>query len=58
MTTQAAIEDWTHKYPADPWIPAREYRMWRLFARLHSHAGNAEAAHCRAFLHALFTHHH
>jgi hypothetical protein len=54
MTTQAAIEDWTRKYPGDPWIPQREYRMSRLFARLHSRDGNAEATRCRAFLRAHF----
>jgi hypothetical protein len=54
MTTQAAIEDWTRKYPADPWIAPREYRIARLFARLHSGAGDREAAHCRAFLRAHF----
>jgi hypothetical protein len=55
ITTQAAIEDWTHKYPADPWIAPREYRMSRLFARLHSHDGDAEAAHCRTFLREHFS---
>jgi len=54
MTTQAAIEDWTRKYPDDPWIAPREYRIVRLFVRLHSHAGDAEAARCRTFLHAYF----
>ena len=54
MNTQSAIEDWTRKYPADPWIPSREYRMSNLFVRLHSHDGDAEAAHCRAFLQAHF----
>lgn len=54
MSTQAAIEDWTRKYPVDPWIAPREYRLSRLFARLHLHAGDTEAAHCRAFLHAHF----
>jgi hypothetical protein len=49
MSTQGAIEDWTRKYPGDPWIPSREYQMSHLFAGLHSHAGNAEAAHCRSF---------
>jgi hypothetical protein len=54
MTTQTAIEDWTRKYPADPWIPPREYRMSHLFARLHSRDGNAEAAWCRAYLQVHF----
>lgn len=54
MSTQSAIEDWTSKYPDDPWIPPREYQMSQLFAHLHSRYGNAEAAHCRAFLHAHF----
>jgi hypothetical protein len=53
-STQAAIEDWTRKYPADPWIPSREYRIWRLFAHLHSRAGDAQAARCRTFLRAHF----
>jgi hypothetical protein len=54
MTTQDAIEDWTAKYPDDPWIAPREYRMSRLFTHLHSADGNAEAGHCRAFLRAHF----
>jgi hypothetical protein len=54
ITTQAAIEDWTRKYPGDPWIAPREYRISRLFVRLHSQAGNAEAARCRAFIRAHF----
>lgn len=54
MTTQAAIEDWTRKYPGDPWIPSREYQMSHLFASLHSSQGNAEATYCRSFLHAHF----
>ena len=55
MTTQAAIEDWTSKYPADPWIAPREYRITLLFQRLHSRDGSAEAAHCRAFLRRHFS---
>jgi hypothetical protein len=54
VNTQAAIEDWTRKYPRDPWIPPREYRIARLFARIRSHAAQREAAHCRAFLRAHF----
>jgi hypothetical protein len=54
LSTQAAIEDWTRKYPADPWIPPREYRLARLFDRLRSRAGAVEAAHCRAFLRTHF----
>jgi len=54
LTTQSAIEDWTRKYPDDPWIPSREYRMSHLFARLHSSQGNAEAAHCRSYLQVHF----
>ncbi|HEV3091086.1 MAG TPA: hypothetical protein VGX91_06515 [Candidatus Cybelea sp.] len=50
MGMQGAIEDWAAKYPLDPWIAPREYLMSRLFAGLRSHDGNAEAAHCRAFL--------
>jgi hypothetical protein len=54
MTTQSAIEDWTRKYPDDPWIPQREYRMSHLFARLHSHDGDAEASQCRTFMRTHF----
>jgi hypothetical protein len=54
MATQTALEDWTAKYPLDPWIAPREYRLSRLFASLRSHDGNAEAARCRAFLRAHF----
>ncbi len=55
INTQAAIEDWTRKYPLDPWIPPREYLISRLFARIHSHAAQVEAAHCRAFMRAHFS---
>jgi hypothetical protein len=55
LSTQAAIEDWTRKYPGDPWIPPREYRMSRLFANLHSRDGAAEAARCREFIRAHFS---
>ena len=54
VNTQAAIADWTRKYPGDPWIPSREYRMERLFARLHSSEGNNAAAGCRSFMRAHF----
>lgn len=54
MNTQAAIEDWTAKYPADPWIAPRETRIAHLFIRLHSQDGDREAAHCRAFLRSHF----
>jgi hypothetical protein len=54
MSTQSAIEDWAAKYPGDPWIPPREYRISRLFASLHSRDGYAEADHCRSFLRAHF----
>ena len=54
LSTQAAIEDWTRKYPGDPWIAPREYRLARLFDHLHSREGASEAAHCRAFLRVHF----
>ena len=54
MTTQAALEDWARKYPADPWIPPREYRLSRLFIKLHSQAGDSEAARCRTLLRERF----
>lgn len=52
--TQNAIEDWTSKYPADPWIPSREFRLTQLFLSLHSHAGYLAALHCRSFIHRHF----
>ena len=54
MSLQGAIEDWTRRYPSDPWIAPREYRMSLLFAHLHSTVGNEEAASCRDFLQAHF----
>jgi hypothetical protein len=54
LATQAAIEDWTRKYPRDPWIAPREYRISRLFAHLRSHVGATEAAHCQSFLRTHF----
>ena len=52
--TQNAIEDWTSKYPGDPWIPSREFRITELFFSLHSQAGYLAALHCRNFLHRHF----
>lgn len=56
LNTQGAIEDWAGKYPADPWIAPREFRMARLFARLHSAAAASAAARCRAFLRTHYPH--
>lgn len=52
--TQNAIEDWTSKYPGDPWIPSREFRITELFLSMHSHAGYLAALHCRSFFHHHF----
>ena len=52
--TQNAIEDWTRKYPGDPWIPSREFRITQLFISLHSQSGYLAALHCRNFLHRHF----
>jgi hypothetical protein len=52
--TQDAIEDWTSKYPGDPWIPSREFRITQIFLTLHSQAGYLAALHCRSFLHRHF----
>jgi hypothetical protein len=54
MATQSAIEDWERRYPNDPWIPSREYRMSHLFLHLDSSAGSAEAHQCRSFLRTHF----
>jgi hypothetical protein len=48
--TQNAIEDWTSKYPGDPWIPSREFRITELFLSLHSQAGYLAALHCRNYI--------
>ena len=54
MNTQSAVEDWTEKYPSDPWIAPREIRLFRLFSSLHSDEGDIEAANCRRFIHDTF----
>ena len=54
MNTQSAVEDWTDKYPSDPWIAPREIRLFRLFSALHSDEGDIEADHCRQFIHEHF----
>lgn len=54
MNTQSAIEDWTEKYPNDPWIAPREIRLFKLFSALHSDEGDIEAGHCRQFIHEHF----
>jgi hypothetical protein len=54
LNVQDAIEEWARLYPADPWIPPREYRMSHLFVRLHSGQGTTGAARCRALLEANF----
>lgn len=57
LNTQAALEDWAHKYPADPWLPSREFRLWRLFSGFHSPDADAEAQHCRSFFHSHWRSH-
>jgi|HubBroStandDraft_5_1064220.scaffolds.fasta_scaffold08439_7 hypothetical protein len=52
--TQNAIEDWTRKYPGDPWIPSREFRITELFMSVHSQSGYLAALRCRGFLHHHF----
>lgn len=54
LDTQDAIEDWTQKYPDDPWIAPREFRLLQLFAGLHSHDGDVQADRCRDFMHVHF----
>lgn len=53
-TMQAAIEDWAAKYPADPWIAPREFRVWKLFSALHTPDGDAGAAECQDFIQEHF----
>ena len=50
MNTQSAVEEWTQRYPNDPWIAPREIRLFKLFTSLHSDEGDIEAAHCRRFI--------
>ena len=49
-TAEDALDDWAHKYPADPWLPGRAYFMSHVFWAMHSQEGNAAADHCRQLL--------
>jgi hypothetical protein len=39
---ELAIEDWSAKYPRDPWIPGFSHRLARVYVRAH-------AGHCRGW---------
>jgi hypothetical protein len=54
LMTQAAIEDWTQKYPQDNWIPEREYRLALLFAEMGTEQAHAMATWCHTFLQQHF----
>jgi len=48
--TQRALADWAVRYPHDTWIPRNALLMARLFDHMHTAAGDAAAASCRAIL--------
>lgn len=56
--TQDAVEDWARKYPADNWIPSREYRLSHLFWKMHTPEGNKAAERARKVLFKLFPKNH
>ncbi len=45
-----AIEDWGNKYPRDNWLPGMVVSLERLYARVHTPTGRAQAAHLLAWI--------
>ena len=56
--TEDALEDWSHKYPQDSWIPRRAYDMSHDFWLMHTPQGNSEAQRCRNILFRSFPKNH
>jgi hypothetical protein len=54
--TEDALEDWSHKYPHDSWIPQRAYDISHDFWRMGTPQAKAEANRCRWILISQFPH--
>jgi len=52
--TEDALEDWSHKYPQDSWIPKRAYDLSHEFWMMHTPDADARADRCRAILFKQF----
>ena len=56
--TEDALEDWSHKYPQDSWIPKRAYDLSHEFWLMHTADANTKAERCRAILFKQFPKNH
>ena len=56
--TEDALQDWSHKYPQDSWIPRRAYDMSHEFWLMHTPQANAQAQACRNILFRQFPKNH
>ena len=56
--TEDALEDWSHKYPHDGWIPRRAYDLSHDFWRMHTPQADAQAQRCRGIMFRQFPHNH
>lgn len=56
--TEDALEDWSHKYPQDTWIPRRAYDLSHDFWRMHTPAADAMAQRSRTILMRQFPNNH
>jgi hypothetical protein len=52
--TEEALEDWSHKYPQDSWIPKRAYDLSHEFWLMHTPDADAKADRCRTILFSKF----
>lgn len=52
--TEDALEDWSHKYPTDSWIPKRAYDLSHEFWLMHTPEADAKAQRCREMLFRQF----
>lgn len=50
LLTQDALEDWSRRYPRDPWIVRDEHKLAPLFGDLETDEGNAGMHRCNGVL--------
>lgn len=49
-----AMQDWEHKYPADPWLPKSVYNLAMLYSNVHTAHGHVRAVHALRWMLARY----
>lgn len=55
LLTEDALDDWSRKYPTDPWVPRAYFMLERMYSVVHwSNTYNEHAKHIMAYLHTRY----